>query len=199
MTLVFANVYSNRKYKEKSSLNSSKKKLPILANAFCEKAFCETLTSLTKSVYTLFAFRKDFVRSFLFYHCLQIVCSELESNFFTSGKKSYWVCHGDRLPGERRRTKFCEKTFRETLRTNFYTLFMVRTSFMLRTNFVVLSDFVVVRESCVAHLKELRCSHVEAALLATHHTLRFWHMNVFWNEDVIICWAGCNKVGIARV
>ncbi len=51
---------------------------PTSANAFCEKVFCEILTNLTNhSLYTLCAFRTDFVRSFLFRYCLRIVCSWL--------------------------------------------------------------------------------------------------------------------------
>ncbi len=54
-----------------------------------------------------------------------------ESNFFSSCEKSLWVCHGKCSPGKTRRTEFCKKTFCKTLRTTFYTLFVVRINFVI--------------------------------------------------------------------
>ncbi len=52
-----------------------------------------------------------------------------------SREKFLWVHHGDRSPGTTRQTEFRKKTFHETLRNTFYTLFT------LHINFVVSSWF----------------------------------------------------------
>ncbi len=74
-TPVFANVCRNRKYDEKSSLNLSKTRL-LWRTHFAKRSRIQRIT-----LYTLFAFRTNFIRVFLFRHCLRIVCSGLYAGY----------------------------------------------------------------------------------------------------------------------
>ncbi len=71
-------------------------------------------------------------------HYLSIIQSFTPESNFSLREKSLWVRHGDPQPdkpGETKWTKFCKKTFRETLRTTFYTLFVMCTNFVVSSGF----------------------------------------------------------------
>ncbi len=72
----------NIKYDKKSSLNSSKNRL-LQRTHFAKMFFVKHSRIWRITLYTLFAVRMDFVRSFLFRHCLQIVCSWLKTTPYT--------------------------------------------------------------------------------------------------------------------
>ncbi len=75
-TAVFANVCSNWKYGEKSSLRLSKDRLPLV-NAFCEKVFHETLTNHDESLSTHYWCFVAVSSYICFCGCSQTVCSGL--------------------------------------------------------------------------------------------------------------------------
>ncbi len=77
---------SNGKYDEKSSLNSSKNRL-LRRTYFAYKFFAKLSRIWRINLYTLFAFRTHFIRSFLFRHCLRIVCSGLMTSMGLSYHK----------------------------------------------------------------------------------------------------------------